>query len=62
MRYIELDKLTIRFYFDKRDFALPIRIQFGKKIFSLQILCFEVEFDWITEDDIDIEEEESNER
>ena len=62
MKSVDTDKLTIRFYKDFSDWSLPVRLSFGKKLVSVQILFIMIEFDWINEEDVVTIMDEDDER
>ena len=55
MKTIEFKNFEIRIEGSVRTLALPVCVSFRKKLVSIRILCIEIEFDWITEDDINEE-------
>lgn len=60
MKTIEFKHCEIRIEGSVRTWALPVCVSFGKKLVSIRILCLEIEFDWISEKDIENEEIQDN--
>ena len=60
MKSIQLNHFDINLSCNAHNWALPIGLYFGKKLFTLRFLCLEIEIDWISEKDIENEEVQDN--
>lgn len=55
MKEITIKNACIRLWCNKRNWALPICVSSEKKLISIQVFCFVIEYDWISEKDVFID-------